>query len=144
MRFWDASALAPLVFEEKSSSRMEREFASDEAICVWCLTPVEVWSAVCRRRRTAQIDSPGMRTARARPHGFQRRWLEVDDLRSVRARAQRLLETHALTAADSLQLAAALVFVSDRPDRFGFVTLDERLADAAEREGFEPIGVVPP
>jgi hypothetical protein len=70
-------------------------------------------------------------------------WAEVDDLRPVRGRAVRLLETHALRGSDSLQLAAALVLVSDRPDRLPFVTLDARLGSAAEREGFEVAGVIP-
>jgi predicted nucleic acid-binding protein len=68
-------------------------------------------------------------------------WIEIDDLRAVRRRAQRLLETHELRAADSLQLAAALVLVSDRPERFPFLTLDERLAEAADREGFDVVTI---
>jgi predicted nucleic acid-binding protein len=107
------------------------------------MTPVEVWSAVCRLRREGLLDSPGVRTARRRLRALVDRWIEIDYLHAVRQRAQRLLETHPLRAADSLQLAAALVLVADQPDRFAFVTLDERLAEAAEREGFDVVGVTP-
>jgi predicted nucleic acid-binding protein len=83
----------------------------------------------------------GNATARNRLQALVESWIEIDDLRTVRQRAQRLLETHPLRSADALQLAAALVLVSDRPERVSFVTLDDRLGEAAEREGFEVVGV---
>ena len=144
MRFWDASAVVSLIVPQGPTARMEEQYASDPALTVWCLTAVEAWSAVCRLRRHADVDSPGMRAARARLQRLVEKWTEIDDVRAVRRRAQRLLETHPLRAGDALQLAAALVLVSDRPERLPFVTLDGRLAEAAEREGFEIIGVTPP
>lgn len=42
----------------------------------------------------------------------------------------------ALRAADALQLAAALLWCEEQPHGEGFVTLDERLADAAANEAF--------
>jgi uncharacterized protein len=41
-----------------------------------------------------------------------------------------------MRAADALQLAAALVWCDEQPQGEVFVTLDERLADTARREGF--------
>jgi uncharacterized protein len=41
-----------------------------------------------------------------------------------------------LRAADALQLAAAFVAAEGRPSSLQLVTLDERLADAASKEGF--------
>jgi len=143
VKFWDSSAVVPLLVPQESSRSMEKEYAADPGLNVWCLTPVETWSAVCRLRRQGQLGSPAIRTARRRLQALVDRWVEIDDVRAVRGRAQRLLEIHTLGAADSLQLAAALVFVSDRPERVPFVTLDQRLAEAAEREGFEIVGVMP-
>jgi len=54
----------------------------------------------------------------------------------VKARAKRLLAVHPIRAADALQLAAALTAVYDDPAGWEFVCLDERLGDAARREGF--------
>lgn len=143
MKFWDSSAVVPLLVSQDRTEFAEGEYAADPAMNVWCLTPIEVWSAVCRLRRDGLLDSPSVRTARGRLGALTESWIEIDDLRGVRRRAQRLLETHALRAADSLQLAAALVLVSDRPERVGFLTFDARLAEAAEREGFEALGVIP-
>jgi len=55
----------------------------------------------------------------------------------VRARARRLLEIHPLSAADAMHLAAALLVTEERTSGVGFVTFDDRLAEAAEREGFQ-------
>jgi predicted nucleic acid-binding protein len=52
------------------------------------------------------------------------------------ARAKRLLAVHALRAADALQIGAALAAAYDDPVGWEFVCLDERLAEAARREGF--------
>jgi hypothetical protein len=41
-----------------------------------------------------------------------------------------------LRATDALQLAAALVWCDETPRGEPFVCLDERLGDAARREGF--------
>lgn len=55
----------------------------------------------------------------------------------VRESAIRLLRVHSLRAADSLQLAAALVASDHRPQSWRFISLDARLCGAAELEGFE-------
>jgi predicted nucleic acid-binding protein len=63
-------------------------------------------------------------------------WNEVVQYDAVRARARRLLESHSLRAADALHLAAALVVFEERPAGIEFVTFDNRLAEAADKEGF--------
>jgi len=64
------------------------------------------------------------------------RWEEVGALELVRSRALRLLNTHAIRAGDALQLAAALIACDERPESLPFVCLDDRLRDAARKEGF--------
>jgi hypothetical protein len=46
------------------------------------------------------------------------------------------LRVHPLRAADALQLAAAFVAAERRPSSLEIVTLDQRLAAAARKEGF--------
>jgi hypothetical protein len=50
--------------------------------------------------------------------------------------AERLLKVHPLRAADSLQLAAAILAADHEPDRLELVCLDEKLGQAAIKEGF--------
>jgi predicted nucleic acid-binding protein len=54
----------------------------------------------------------------------------------VRESATRFLRVHPLRAADALQLAAAFIAAERRPPSLEVITLDERLADAARKEGF--------
>jgi uncharacterized protein len=48
-----------------------------------------------------------------------------------------VLATHALRAAEALQVAAALTWCDESPRGERFVCLDERLKQAARREGFD-------
>jgi hypothetical protein len=60
----------------------------------------------------------------------------------IRENAVRFLRLHPLRAADALQLAAAFLAAERRPSSLEIVTLDERLADAAGKEGFELVDVI--
>jgi hypothetical protein len=53
----------------------------------------------------------------------------------------RFLRVHPLRVADALQLAAAFVAAERRPPSLQIVTLDERLADAARKEGFALVNI---
>jgi predicted nucleic acid-binding protein len=50
--------------------------------------------------------------------------------------AIRFLRVHSLHAADALQLAAGFLAAERRPASAEIVTLDDRLAAAARKEGF--------
>src|SRR6267143_499672 len=63
-------------------------------------------------------------------------WHEVDPSDPVREAAVRFLRVHPLRAADALQLAAAFIAAERRPSSLEVVTLDDRLAVAARKEGF--------
>lgn len=135
MKFWDSSAVLPLLMAEASSGKVAAVYERDADQLVWCLTEVEAASAIARREREGR-DPEDVERARSTLRLLMDRWREVTAIQGVRARAIRLLATHGLTAADALQLAAALVFCDERPDNLPFVSLDDRLVDAARREGF--------
>jgi predicted nucleic acid-binding protein len=127
------------LFREANSSEVAQVFDEDPRVIVSWTTSIEVWSAVSRRRRDGALRSPDVRAARERLRELRADWAEVDDVVALRDRAMRIVEVHPLRAADAMQLGAALVAVQDRPDGFAFVTLDERLAEAAEAEGFRVV-----
>jgi predicted nucleic acid-binding protein len=136
MRFWDASAIVPLVVNEAASPAVEALFREDPGQVVWCLTEVEVHSALARRDRDGSLERGPRVTARESLEELARSWEEVVVLDTVRSRAIRLLRAHPLRATDALQLAAALVVCDERPEGLPFVSLDDRLSDAAHKEGF--------
>ena len=48
MRFWDSSALVPLLVTQPLSSKTDKWVAEDGELAVWTLTPIELASAVLR------------------------------------------------------------------------------------------------
>lgn len=139
MRFWDTSALVPLVVEEATSQDARRAFADDSEIVVWWGTSVECCSAIARAERDARIDQPGITEALIGLGVLQGGWLQMDATARLREIAERLTRIHPLRAADALQLAAATLAAEGQPASLPFVTLDDRLAIAADREGFRVI-----
>lgn len=135
MKFWDSSAILPLLLDERTSASVAAVYEDDERQIVWCLTEVEAVSALARRER--QGGKPvDVERARTTLKILSERWEEVTSVESVRTRAIRLLGTHGLHAADALQLAAALVFCDEQTESLPFVCLDDRLSEAARKERF--------
>ena len=137
MRFWDSSAIVPLIIDEPGRSALLEMLESDPVMVVWWGTSVELVSAVSRREREGALDPSVAAAAVDRVRKLERAWHQVVPSDAVRNRAQRLLRVHTLRAADSLHLAAALSVSSDDPASIRFITLDRRLRDAAQREGLD-------
>lgn len=136
MRFWDTSAIVPLLMDEDGTRAATAEFERDPSMVVWWGTSVECVSAIARRERQGGMDAPAVTEATRRLAGLGSAWQELQPTTRVRQTAERLLRVHPLRAADALQLAAAIAAADGDPRSLPLVTLDERLARAAEREGF--------
>jgi uncharacterized protein len=136
MRFWDSSALVPLICAEESSVRCGALLVQDSRIAAWYLTPIEIYSSLARKRREGNLSDEQQQAARERLAALEEAWTEIDPSDAVRARARRLLDVHSLRTADSLQLAAALLYCEERTSDVEFVSLDDALRGAAKREGF--------
>ncbi len=134
MRFWDTSAVVPLLVVEDASRACLSLLAEDLGLVVWWGTRLECASALARLEGVGASVQP----ARERLDVLATAWAEVEPTEPLRRTAVRLLRVHPLRAADALQLAAAVIWSEGAPD-MPFVTLDERLANAADREGFRVI-----
>ena len=143
MRFWDSSAIVPLVVAEEETDRCGVLLHDDSEVVVWLFTAVEVVSALTLRLRERSLKQQEFRVAREQLNLLQRAWSEVVSVDKVRDRSVRLLEVHSLRAADALQLAAALIASEETPQDLSFLTLDQRLGEAALKEGFPVEGVKP-
>ena len=70
---------------------------------------------------------------------LSRLWIEIAPTWEIQQLARRLLRVHPLRAADALQLAAAVSILgntlSDNAAVLDFVSFDQRLNDAARKEG---------
>ncbi|MBI4701083.1 MAG: type II toxin-antitoxin system VapC family toxin [Deltaproteobacteria bacterium] len=136
MRFWDSSALVPLLVVQPVSPEVRRWWAEDRAMALWSLTAVEVVSALQRLRREHAVTERQALLAEGRLDELLRPCHVVVEIEAVKQRARRLLRTHALRAADALQLAAALQWAASGPAGRTLYTFDARLGLAARREGF--------
>ncbi len=135
MRYWDASALVPLIVDEPGSRLARTWLREDDHIVTWAWTRTEITSAIERRTREGALTRRQRRTVIDRFLGFAAGWDEVIDVLSVRARANAVLARHPLRAADAGQLGAALLVSEQLSDPLMFLCFDRRLSDAAEREG---------
>ena len=136
MRFWDTCAIVPLLVQEARSEVMKSIRQEDEELVVWWGTPVETSSVFARLRREEKLTQSEEQQLRNRISALAEYWTEIIPSDAVRNLAHRLLLRHPLRAADSFQLAAALVWAGDRPEDNVVVCLDGRLRDAARAEGF--------
>ena len=136
MKFWDTSAVVPLVIDEPVTPEMRALLRRDRDVIVWMFTSVELLSTLGRlgRLSTGLADLlPGVRLSAM---DLFQRWASVTHVEGVRRRADRLVGVHPLSAADAMQLGAALMAAGDRPETLDIVTLDRNLARAAQLEGF--------
>jgi predicted nucleic acid-binding protein len=134
VRYWDASVLVALCVEEAATERARA--LAPGGIVTWAGSRVEIASAIERGARTGHLGASERQQALGALAELARAWVEIDSIAAVCDRAIRLLAVHPLRAADSMQLAAAMVAVSDRPPGHDFVCSDHRLREAAAREGF--------
>jgi uncharacterized protein len=136
VRFWDTSAVVPLLFEQESTARIREILDQDPEMVAWWGAPVECASAAARLRKEGVITVEEEDVVLRLLGDLRESWIEILPSGEVRSEAMRLLRVHSLKAADALQLGAAILWAG--PDRGSwFLTLDERLGLAARLEGFQ-------
>jgi len=140
VRFWDSSALIARFIDEPQSALARGWHRDDPAVIVWVMSRVEIASAIARCRREKPSLASEFDHALRDIVKASKEWLAITDVFAVRDRAERIVRSHPLRAADALQLGAAIVAAEEEPASLEFVTLDRRLADAAAREGFQILG----
>lgn len=136
MRFWDTSAVVPLLVTEAATPRVRRLLDADPVLVVWWGTRTEAVSGLARQRRAGVLDPTQEAQARRVLEALATAWTEVSPGAPLRERAERLLGVHALRAPDAFQLSAALLWSRGRTTGQAFVSFDDRLREAAGREGF--------
>ena len=136
MIFWDSSAIVPLLVDESHRDTLLGLLRREPGMIVWWGASVECASAIARREREGFLGAPEAGQALDRLRTMVGEWNEVLATDAVRGTALRMLRVHPLRAADSLQLAAAFVAAEHDPASLDFVSLDDRLIEAASREGF--------
>jgi uncharacterized protein len=138
VRFWDTSAIVPLLLEQESTGVVRGLLDGDPEMAAWWGTVTECASAAARLRREDRLTVTEEERVLDLLGLLRASWLEVLPSSEVRDQALRLLRVHPLRAGDALQLAAARVWAGAAAGA-ELVTFDERLALAARLEGFRVV-----
>lgn len=88
MRFWDTSAIVPLVIDEPASVTTRAWLQEDRRIAAWTLTPVAAVSAIRRLVREPALTERGAEDAEALVHEIARRLQLIVDVERVKQREQ--------------------------------------------------------
>jgi uncharacterized protein len=141
MRFWDTSALVPLLVAERASETLARTYRDDRTVIVAWTTAIECVSAFARKRRENQISEGLLARILQRLADFRVDWTVAEPTPQLVTLAQRIVARHGLRAADAIQLASAIGSSSFEGAQPHMVCLDRRLTQAAMAEGFR---ILPP
>jgi predicted nucleic acid-binding protein len=140
VRYWDSSAIVPLLVQQGRTADMRLLVGSDPDLVTWWSTSVECYSALMRLVREGALPRNDLSAAESRLRTLSQVWEEVMPGEACRRVAERILRIHPLRSADALQLAAAIMASDHEPTRLEVVCLDSRLAEVARVEGFRVIG----
>lgn len=137
IRYFDASALAKRYMDELPAEDCERvrRLLAGGLPATSRFSQVEVTSALARRCREGRISAADRDRAIAAVAADLAALNVVELVPEVAALAGTLLVRHALRAGDALQLASALFLARRVGGRVEWVAFDQRLAEAAAREG---------
>ena len=138
MRFWDTSALVPLLVAEPASEAVAQLYRSDPKIVVAWTATIECASAFIRKHRERRISDEQIAALLGRLHDARRAWNIAEASDEVRSKAERMVTRHGLRAADAIQLASAIE-TGSASDPVDLVCLDRRLASAAVAEGLRVV-----
>jgi predicted nucleic acid-binding protein len=133
--FWDTSAIVPLCTRQQTTQEVE-QLAKKFNQVVWWAAGVELHSAIARLRRLGELNEAGKLLAINALNELIGTWREIALSDELRDHAQSLLHSNSLRAADSLQLAAALIWCNQETVGKTFISSDVRLTEAASRSGF--------
>jgi predicted nucleic acid-binding protein len=136
MSFWDSSALVPLCTNEPRSIAAGRLWKRFPEKFVWWETSVEISSALARLERENKISLAQRQKAEKRLETLETIWQEIQPVARIKELAGTFPALYALKAADSLQLASALVWCKENPKNKDFVSGDEKLIKTAAAVGF--------
>jgi predicted nucleic acid-binding protein len=87
VRFWDASAIVPLLVAEALTQRLQALAAKDPNMLVWWGSEIECVSAIARLERDGALSSQAIMIALRRLRQLSTGWHEIDPSDAVREAA---------------------------------------------------------
>lgn len=139
--YFDTSALVKRYIREPGSEQV-RALLRRHQFLSSVVTPVEIVSALCRRRREGDISANALAALLRRMSSDRARWETVEVNISVLERAEELLQgTTALRTLDAIQVASLITFQAASAIRVPLITADLRQGECATQAGIETIAI---
>ena len=138
--YFDTSLLVKRYVMERGSSRA-RTLLRRHRFLSSAIAPVEMLSALCRRRATGELDRRDFGAILSRIQKDRGYWELVEVSPLVLGRAEDLLREVALRTLDAIHVASALTFQTISGIPIPFITSDARQRDAAGQLGVEVVWV---
>lgn len=143
MLYWDTSALFAFHFSEKKSADLRKLIASQGSSSAYTsvITPLELESAIQRRLSDRTLNLREADSARLFGIEFRKKAFLIPLDQNGLDTALHLQKIYGLRPGDAIQLSSARLG-TDNPSRVIFLSLDDKLTEAAKREGFQVLSIV--
>ena len=139
--YFDTSALVKRYVSEPGSLRV-RAFLRRHDLLSSAVTPVEVLSALCRRKHSGDLSQENFTAVLRRVQSDRMRWELVEVGATVLSRAEEIVQgSVGVRALDAIHLASLVTFQTASGIRIPFVTGDVRQRDAATYLGLDVVWV---
>jgi uncharacterized protein len=141
--YFDTSALIKRYVSEKGSARVVSLLRRRDVLSS-AITPVEVMSALCRRKRNGELSDEDFAVTLSRVQGERIRWELVELGRTVLSRAEEIVQGIVpMRSLDAIHVASLMTFQAASGTRIPFVTGDDRQRQAAAQTGLDVVWVGP-
>jgi predicted nucleic acid-binding protein len=129
--YFDTSALVKNYVREAGSSRA-RALLRRYGFLSSAITPIELQSAVQRRRRQREITQPNYNSVISRVASDRSYWQLVEIVPQVLSKAEELVVTENVRTLDAIHIASAMIIQDAFPTLLPFISADERQLAAAQ------------
>jgi uncharacterized protein len=135
LAYFDSSALVKRYVREQGSAQVNSLISRHEVLSS-AITPVEVLSALSRRKGSGDLAAHEFSTLLDRIQSERIRWELVEITSAVLSRAEEIIQgSLPMRALDAIHVASSVVFQAATSVRVPFVTGDARQREAASQVG---------
>lgn len=129
--YFDTSVMVKRYVKEQGSTSA-RGLLQRYRVLSSAVTPVEILSALSRRRKAGELTQRDFQAIRARLHKDRLYWELVEAGANVLTQAEELVQKTGLRTLDAIHVASALTFRAASGLTIPFITADVRQRETAE------------
>ncbi|MBI2089354.1 MAG: type II toxin-antitoxin system VapC family toxin [Deltaproteobacteria bacterium] len=140
LAYFDTSVLVKNYIQEAGSARA-RTLLRTHAFLSSSITPVELMSALMRRKSRGELEAQDLPKILARVQEDRLYWKLVDVEVSVLNQGEELLQKVQMRTLDAIHVASLITFQAASGMRIPFITSDSRQRDAARQMNLEVVWI---